>query len=285
VCRRRAAIVAALWATLILLGSPASLVAHAGDATPPNPEAILARVKADLRARERPPYVVYTLVRRDAIDGIPDLSNSYTLRIWCRTIDNAALSREMFGARIVGNAQFITPTFDQPIDPGPPTADLLDVIRQTQGPPSPAPRSPPVIGAVSVAIETHYRVTYAGPDGPDDHLRLEPFRDPDRNRLTDLFVDRTTSELHRAVAHDHLYAEGRVTPERFEIVFGIYEDVPVITAIHGQTDLSALDGQNAGETLHEVNYRFENLAFPPVLPDWYFEPAQYGAHRADLPTS
>lgn len=253
------------------------------DSTPANANAILARVKAGLRSHERPPYVVYTLVRREALDNIPDFLNSYTLRIWCRTADNAALSRRAFGSRATGDAQFITPAFDKPIDPGPPTADLLDVIRQTQGAATPAPGSPPVIGSVSVVIETNYHVTFAGIDGGDDHLRLEARRDPDRNRLTDLYVDRTTYALHRAVAHDHLYTDNRTIAERFEIDFGTHEGVPVITAIHGQTDYAALDAHDAGEPLHEVQYRFEDIAFPADLPTWYFEPAQYGAHRAEYP--
>jgi hypothetical protein len=252
----------------------------------PDGYAILTRVKAGLRAHERPAYVTYTLVRRESLDGIPDLYDSYTLRIWCRTSDSAALSRRAFNGRTFGPAEFIRPEFDKPIDPGPPTADLLDVIRQTQGPatPPPDPNAPRVIGSVSVAIETNYRVTYAGTDGNDDHLRLEPRRDADRNRLTDIFVDRDSFAIHRAVAHDHLYIEERTIPERFEIDFGAHDGVPVITSIHGQTDYAALDAHDRGEPLHEVSYRFEDVAFPADLPDWYFEPAQYGPHHEELPS-
>jgi hypothetical protein len=258
--------------------------ADARQATPqPNGSAILARVKAGLRALERPPYVVYTLVRRDRADGVPDLLNSYTLRIWCRTADNAALSRRAFQNRTVGAPEFITPAFDKPIDPGPPTDDLLDVIRQTQGSATPAPAGPKVIGSVSVVIETNYHVTYAGVDGDDDHLVLEARRDPDRNRLTDLYVDRDTYVLHRAVAHDHLYADGRAIPFRFEIVFGMLAGTPVIVTIHGQTDYRALDPPDDGVPLNEVDYRFEGVEFPPALPDWYFDPASYGAHTAEFP--
>jgi hypothetical protein len=249
-----------------------------------NADAILARVKAEVRAHPRPPYVVYTLVRRDTLDDIPDLLNSYTLRIWCRTADNAALSRRTNGPRAIGAAEFIVPAFDKPIDPGPPTADLLDVIRQSAAPaPNPTPTGLRVIGSVSIAIETAYRVTYAGVDGSDDHLALVPRRDPDRNRLTDLYVDRDTAEIDRAVAHDHLYTEGRAIPERFEIDFGNDDGERVITRIHGQTDYSERDPSVAPEPLHDVLYRFENIAFPAQLPDWYFEPATYGAHRAEFP--
>lgn len=254
----------------------------------PNPYTILARVKAGLRAVDRPPFVVYTIVRHDTIDGVPDMQNSYALRIWCRTSDSAALARHVFAGRTVGPAEFIEPVFDKPIDPGPPTADLLDVIRQTQGTsptPAPAPTgsSAPVIGSVSVVIETNYRVTYGGVDGSDDHLVLEARRDPDRNRLTDLYVDRYKYTIHRAVAHDHLYSDGRVIPQRFEIDFGTLHGVPVIIAIHGQTDFAAPENRDAGLPLNEVKYRFEDVSFPAQLPDWYFDPAQYGTHRGDYP--
>jgi hypothetical protein len=140
-----------------------------------------------------------------------------------------------------------------------------------------------VIGAVSVVIERHYRVTFAGYDRADIHLRLDPRSDPDHNRLTDLYVDATTYAIHRAVAHDHLYTSSRTIPERFEIEFGEMAGVPVIVKIHGQTDYSQLDLNDGGEPLHEVDYRFEQISFPPTLPDWYFDPATYGAHRAELP--
>jgi hypothetical protein len=270
----------------LLLGSVTFARAAAQDAVAtPNANAILARVKAGLRAHERPPYVVYTLVRHDTLDHVPDLLNSYTLRIWCRTADSAALARRVVGSRTTGAVAFITPAFDRPIDPGPPTADLLDVIRETHGPPTPAPdpNAPRIIGSVSVVIETNYHVTYAGVDGADDHLRLEARRDPERNRLTDLYVDRASSVLHRAIARDHLYAEGRTIPERFEMVFGLHDGVPVISAIHGQTDDAALDPRDAGVAFNEVDYRFEDIEFPPDLPAWYFDPAHYGAHRGEYP--
>ena len=253
----------------------------------PSANTILARVKAGLRAGERPDYVVYTLVRRDSIDYTPDFMNSYTLRIWCRTADSVALSRRVSGGRANGPAEFITPAFDKPIDPGPPTADLLDVIRQTgarpasAASPGPSAGAPAVIGSVAVFIERNYHVTFAGTDRGDYHLRLEALRDPDRNRLTDLYVDRLSYGLHRAVAHDHLYAEGRTIPERFEIDFGIQGGIPVIVAIHGETDFTAAG--SSGEPLHAVDYRFEDVTFPAQLPAWYFEPQQYGAHRAELP--
>ncbi len=258
------------------------VAANASD-VPPDAYAILAHVRAERRLSERPPFVAYTLIRRDTFEGAPDFANSYTLRIWCRTVDSAALSRRVFGSHARGNAEFIVPAFDKPIDPGPPTADLLDVIREDQASPAPAASGAlPVIGSVATAIETNYDVSVAGVSGTDVHLRLRARRDPDRNRLTDLFVDRDSYAIDRAVAHDHLYKQGQSVPERFEIVFGVQGDVAVIRSIHGQTDYSELAARSS-EPLHEVDYRFEDITFPSVLPAWYFEPAEYGAHRAELP--
>jgi len=45
-------------------------------APPPTGEQILGRVKAVFRAQPRPPYVGYTLTRRDVHDGLPDFENS-----------------------------------------------------------------------------------------------------------------------------------------------------------------------------------------------------------------
>jgi hypothetical protein len=277
----RARATASVIALAALLGAGA---APTRDDSTPDPYTILARVKAGLRAQQRPPYVVYTIARRDTVDGVPDFADTYRLRVWCRTADDAALSRVVFGSRTVGDANFIRPQFDRPIDPGPPTADLLDVLGQS--PPSAPPAMPgvAVIGAVSAYVETNYHVTYAGLDHGDVHVKLEARRDPDRNRLTDLYVDGSSLELHRAVAHDHLYEQwpARAIPERFEIEFGAVDGVPVIVAIHGQTDVGALEPRDS-EPFRETDYRFEEIAFPTELPDWYFDPQSYGAHRAEFP--
>jgi hypothetical protein len=271
---------AALAAAALLGG--AALTPVGAHEPAPSANAILARVKAGLRASELPPYVSYTLVRRDTVGGVPDALNSSTLRIWCRSADSAALSRRVSGSETSGKAEFIVPAFDKPVDPGPPTANLLDVIHQTPAPapPQPGAHAPRVIGSVSVVVETNYHVTFAGIDGDDDHLHLEARRDPDRNRLTDLYVDRFSYALHRAVARDHLYSAGRVIPQRFEIVFGLQDGVPVITAIDARTEMTALD---AREPSREITYRFEDIRFPADLPAWYFQPANYGAHRSELP--
>ena len=63
---------------------------------------ILARVKQVFRAYPRPPYVAYTLVRRDRHNGFPDFENSYALKIWCRTADRSALARRAWNGKAYG---------------------------------------------------------------------------------------------------------------------------------------------------------------------------------------
>src|SRR5581483_2117545 len=53
----------------------------------PSPDRLLAMIRRQFRShRPPPPYVTYTLVRSQTLDdGYPDLVNSYTYHIWCRT--------------------------------------------------------------------------------------------------------------------------------------------------------------------------------------------------------
>jgi hypothetical protein len=253
-------------------------------APPVSAQTILGRVRAAFHARPRPPYVIYTLARHDKLDFAPDFANSYTLRIWCRTSDNAALARRIMDGE-AQPAQFIHPEFDKPIDPGPPTADIFAVLasHRASETPSPDASSPPVIGSVAVLIEFDYIATYAGIDAGSYHLVLVARRDPERNRLTDVYVDRETYALTHAVAHDHLYAMGTEIPERFEVNFGTVGVVPVITTIHGNTDYAAMTTDRGAYPYHETDYRFTKIEFPATLPGWYFDPTTYGAHRKDFP--
>src|SRR5215469_7610256 len=59
----------------------------------PSPERMLFLIRRQFRShRPPPPYVTYTLVRKQTLDdGFPDLVNSYTYHIWCRSTDRAAL--------------------------------------------------------------------------------------------------------------------------------------------------------------------------------------------------
>jgi hypothetical protein len=258
-------------------------LAARSDADRPTGEQILARAKAVFRAHARPPYIAYTLVRRDTHGGAPDFENSYTLKIWCRAADRSALARRAWRGAGYGSIANITVAFDGYVDPGPPTADIFErglfaPKRAPGAPPTPAPSdSPlPVIGGVVVATDYDYRVTELHDDGDAWHLSLAPRRDPDRNRLDDLWVDRTTYEVTRVRVRDHLYLGlgGQSLEDEFDVQFTQRDGLPLIASIHGRTRYDEF----------ETDYTFADVSFPPALPGWYFEPRLYGLHRADAPS-
>lgn len=281
-------------------------VALACAAQSPAPEAlngdhVLARVKAVFRAYPRPPYVAYTLVRRDRHNGVPDFENSYTLKIWCRTSDRSALARRAWKGKAYGDLQNITVMFDKEVDPGPPTADMFEkrlfgaLHARTDGangvtsPAStPAPEDVSPAGAASAdepaplkeighvsALDGDYTARVAR-EGGLLHLWLVPKSDPDRNRLDELWVDAQTYDIRRAKVRDHLYLglTGQSLEDEFDVRFTPGPGgLPLISAIQGRTKWDQF----------ETDYTFTDMTFPDALPDWYFAPKQYGLHRADAP--
>ena len=244
-------------------------------------EQILARAKTVFRGHARPPFVAYTLIRRDTHAGAPDFENSYTLKIWCRNSDRSALTRRAWKGKAYGELVHDTIAFDGYVDPGPPTADIFERALFAPRPsaaPSAAPEeSPlPVIGSVSVTTDYDYRVTSARRDGANWHLTLEPKRDPDRNRIDDLWVDAASYEITRMRVRDHLYLglSGQSLEDEFDAQFTYRDGLPLLASIHGQTKYGAF----------ETDYAYKDVAFPSALPDWYFEPKFYGLHRAEAPT-
>lgn len=247
----------------------------------PSGDAILARAKTVFRAHLRPPYVSYTLTRRDEAGGAPDFENSYTLKIWCRVADRRALMRKAWNGKSYGELVGDTIAFDGYVDPGPPTADIFEgalYVRATPAPlgsPDAAATALPTIGSVSVLTNVDYRVTRVTRDGDAWHLALEPKGDPLRNRMDDLWVDASSYEIRRMRVRDHLYFGfgGGSLPEEFDVRFADRDGLPLIASIHGQTQ-----GGEYGTT-----YTFSDIAFPAALPAWYFEPKTYGSHRIDAP--
>lgn len=265
---------------------------------------ILARAKAVFRAYPRPPFVAYTLVRRDQHNGEWDMLNSYTLKIWCRTADRSALARKAWRGKAYGELLNITVMFDKEVDPGPPTADMFEKrlfgasSAQRDSPPAPgaatasgaseatnvsgatpAPvgtASPlPEIGRVG-ALDGDYRVVRFARDGGLIHLWLVAKTDPERNRLDEMWVDATSYDVRRARVRDHLYLGmgGGSIEDEFDVRFTPGPSgLPLISTIHGQTAWGRF----------ETDYKYEDVTFPDALPDWYFAPKQYGLHFADAP--
>ncbi len=260
----------------------------------PSPELLLYQIRRQFRShRPPPPYVTYTLVRKQTLDdGYADLLNSYTYHIWCRTYDRAALGRRVYRGSARGTLEFLRPSFNEPWDPGPPTADLFEPApahphsnpREFVPTPEPTASLPPVIATVTALGEFDYRVTRIADEGDQIHVSLLPRRDPDRNRLRELFVDRKTLELKEVVATDKLYEEDsghHVYPMLFTVTLDWMNNMPVVTHIHGTPTYQA-DSDYLGRDA-TVDYDFNDITFPASLPDWYFDPRSYAAHVNDAP--
>ena len=261
----------------------------------PSPDRLLYLIRRQFRShRPPPPYVTYTLIRKQTLDdGYPDLLNSYTYHIWCRTTDRAALGRRVYHGSARGTLEFLRPSFNEPWDPGPPTADLFEPapIHPHTSPrdfvPTPEPTGNLLtIASVTALGEFDYRVTRVANEGNQIHVSLQARRDPDRNRLRELYVDAKTLELQQVIATDKLYDEGdggkKVYPMLFTVTLGWMHNMPIVTHIHGtptyQTDADYL-GIDA-----TVDYDFTEITFPDSLPEWYFDPRTYAQHVADAPS-
>ncbi len=291
------AIVFASFVAVAFVGAPREPVAASPAATPvplPSPDRLLYLIRRQFRShRPPPPFVTYTLIRKQTLDdGFPDLVNSYTYHVWCRTYDRAALGRKVYRGSARGTLEFLRPSFNEPWDPGPPTADLFESapVRPHTNPqtfvPTPEPTGsvPPLIASVSVMGEFDYRITNIATQGSVTHVSLVPRRDPDRNRLRELFVDSKTLELQQVVATDKLYDEDshHVYPMMFTVTMGSLQGIPVVTHIHGTPTLES-DADYLGKDA-TVDYDFNDVVFPAALPAWFFEPRSYASHVDDPPS-
>ncbi|MGA9945706.1 MAG: hypothetical protein WBE79_05385 [Candidatus Cybelea sp.] len=269
----------------------------AATATPiplPSPDRLLFLIRRQFRShRPPPPYTTYTLIRKQTLDdGYPDLLNSYTYHIWVRTSDRAALGRRVYHGSSRGTLEFLRPSFNEPWDPGPPTADLFEPAplhphtspREFVPTPEPTGALPKTIASVTALGEFDYRVTRVANEGDRIHVSLMPRRDIDRNRLRELYVDAKTLELKEVVATDKLYEEDsskHVYPMLFTVTLGWMHNMPIVTQIHGTPTYEA-DSEYLGRDA-TVDYDFTDITFPDSLPEWYFDPRSYAQHTDDAP--
>jgi hypothetical protein len=243
-------------------------------------------IRAKFRShRPPPPYITYTMVRyQKDTNGFTDYVGSYTYHIWCRTSDRAALKRKVFRDTARGDLEFDRPAFNEDRDPGPPTADVFEPAPLKAHPvtfvPTAEPTNLPVIGSVTAIGEFDYKVVSMDVQGSELHLVIEPTRTPERNRLRELFVDKSTLEIHKLIATDTLFVEGpRVTKYRvgFTILMGTVAGHPVITDLHG----TVYDGYD--DDGKDVDFHYKDITFPDTLPAWYFDPHSYAAHKDEAP--
>ncbi len=253
----------------------------------PSPQRLLGLIRAKFRSHRPPPaFETYTLERKQLTDqGFPDYLESYKVKYWVRTLDRAALTRKVYRDVNRGAMTFDRPAFNESRDPGPPTADVFEPAPARPRPisfvptPEPGASQLPTIGVVTATGEFDYRVDTMATEGNELHLKVVPTRDPDRNRLRELFVDKRTLELHKLVATDKLFILGTsdVYGVTFTVSFASLEGVPIVTTIHGVVG----DGYSGdGST---VDYTFRDISFPKTLPEWYFDARQYAQHEAQEP--
>jgi hypothetical protein len=259
-----------------------------------SPNQILGLVRYTFRShRPPPPFVTYTEIRAQKDDhGFPDYVGSYTYHYWCRTIDRAALKRQVFRDHYRGPLEFERTAFNEPIDPGPPTADVFEPAPAKPHPPefvpTPEPMQTPlkVIGQVFTAGEFDYRVVKIVTEGSELHLYIEPTRDPDRNRLREIFADKESYELHKLIATDKLFilGGGPVYAVRFTITMGLVDGHPIVNDIHGvvEQNLQNPNDMYAGDG-REVDFKFRDVTFPKTLPPWYFDKHAYAQHVSEAP--
>ncbi len=277
-----------MFASLLLIAALATPVPSPApaDIATPSPIRTLGLIRAQFRShRPPPPYVTYAIERKQlASNGFPDYLNSYTYHVYTRTLDRASLQRQVFRDYARGPLEFNRPAFNEPRDPGPPTADLFEPAPIKPHPvefvPTPEPENSaaPVIGTVRTLTENEYDVDELTYEGDDVHLKLHPRRDPERNRLREIYADRKTYELRKLISNDRLYVEGdRNYGVIFTITMGSLQGTPIVTKIHGDV-LDGYDGDGV-----KVDYFFRDIAFPTTLPAWYFDKSQYGKHQADAP--
>jgi len=254
----------------------------------PTPQRLLGLIRLQFRShRPPPPYETYTLQRKQmATNGYPDLADSYTVHIWIRNADRAALTRKVFRDFARGDMAFDRPAFNEARDPGPPTADVFEAAPARPHPvsdaytPEPHYTPLPIIGGVRTLVELDYHVDSVDVEGDELHLHVTPIRDVERNRLREIFVDRKTLELHKLIATDKLFILGggnRVYPVTFTITMGNVQGYPVVTLLHGVV------GGGYNDDGKEVDYFFTEIKFPQTIPDWYFDARQYAQHLGEAP--
>lgn len=282
---------------LAVLASPTSLRAAPGNASDlpasPTPQQLLTEVRNVFRShRPPPPFETYQIERKeDTQFGYPDYVESYKYNVWIRNVDRAALQRHVFRDDYRGPLEFNRPAFNEARpgaeeleDPGPPTADLFEPApvhpRSVDFVPTPEPSYTPlrVIATVKSSAHDDYTVTAVSTEGEMLHLSVIPYRNPDRNRLREIYVNKKTLELEKVVATDKLFVENDKT---YAVIFTIdmqmLDGIPVVTHIHGKVDRAFVgDGE-------DLDYYFRSITFPKSLPDWYFDPHTYAAHSSNAP--
>ncbi len=308
---------AALFAAVVITVSLAGPVRTGAQSTPApqstlppyqtlEPVRVLGLIRRVFRShRPPPPYETYTMVRTQntnyaaelGASPYPDVVNSYTTHYWVRNVDRAALTRRAYRDDAEGPMAFDRPALNEITDPGPPTADVFAPapLHRHANPqsyvPTPEPSGEPLktIGSVIAIGESDYDVPQMTVERGLLHLVLKPRRDPERNVLREIWVDKHSYELRKIIAHDRLFDQGTdntVWPIVFTYTLGYLDGHLVVTHLHGvvqsitERDGTVIPYDGDGKT---VDFDFNDITFPSSLPVWYFNPREYGQHLSEMP--
>jgi hypothetical protein len=263
-----------------------------------SPVRVLGYARRVFREHRPPPlYEVYTMVRSQMTNyGYPDPVGSYTTKYWVRNSDRAALTRQIFRDDYEGDMKFQRPALNEATDPGPPTADVFAPAPLHQHPnpmdyvPTPEPTLEPLktIGSVVAIGESDYDVPKMTVEGELLHLYLKPRRDPERNVLREIWIDKHTYELRKIIAHDRLFTDDQgIFPVTFTYTLGYLQGTLVITHLHGIVEPRV--DKDGTQTVYDgdgrtVDFDFQDISFPSSLPAWYFNPREYAQNKDQAPS-
>jgi hypothetical protein len=297
------------WTSLLIaaLALPYTMPARAVDPSPSatlppyqtiSPVRVLGIARRVFRShRPPPPFEIYTMVRSQMTNyGYPDPVGSYTTKYWVRNSDRAALTRRMFRDDYEGDLVFQRPELNEATDPGPPTVDVFAPapIRQHPNPlsyvptPEPSGESQRTIASVVAIGESDYDVPTMTVEGNLLHLILKPRRDPERNVLRQIWIDKHSYELRKIIAHDRLFTDDQgVFPVTFTYTLAHLQGVLVITKLHGVVEPRV--EKDGTQTVYDgdgrtVDFDFQDISFPSSLPGWYFDPRDYAQNKDSAPT-
>jgi hypothetical protein len=188
------------------------------------------------------------------------------------------------------------PALNEPWDPGPPTVDLFEPapLHKHTNPqtfvPTPEPSGEPLktIGSVVAIGESDYDVPQMTVEGNLLHLVLKPRRDPERNVLRQIWVDKHSYELRKVIAHDRLFTEDGegIFPMTITYTLGYLSKQLLVTRFYGVIE-PRVDPDGTQHIVSGIgsviDIHFEDITFPNLLPDWYFNPRDYAQHLAEAP--
>jgi hypothetical protein len=260
-------------------------------AAAPDPDALFLQARQTWRGRTEAPFVSYA-VRASYLFHNHLIADWFQLTyrasdgaLSVRTIDvpgEAARKEGGFPFYIFGLKIFDTnPDADeiamrQPaIDPAftfglMPHAFLPAVLRAA-GDPTPDPDSARLreIGRV-IAVNREYAISYAGEEqlryGDTDHLTLRPLRDPQLNRLRDVWIEKQSHLLLRA------RVAGIYDGAPYDRVSWTVEYVPLDGRVYIQQVRTEQDMHFGIDRIAHMKLDFVDYRFPKDVPDYVFLP-------------